>query len=732
MKLTRRKFLIGSGVVGGGLLLGFSLRDAVPVPHTRPDSFQPNAWLQITPQGEVIFQLDKAEMGQGVMTSLSAIIGEELDYDPSKMTIEFAGAHSAFKNPQMGVQITGGSTAVMTGWNPLREAGATARAMLIAAAAKQWQIAVEQCKTDDGFVIHPDGQRRSSYGELAIQAAQQTAPSTIALKKPEDYRWVGKSLQRFDSADKVQGKTQFGVDVQLPDMKVAVVVRCPQFGGKLISFDKNSVASVKGVKDVFAIHSGVAIVADGYWQARKAAGQLVVEWNKGPLAGLDTATILQSQKNALANAQKPFSIIDEGDVGKVLADAASVVEAEYSAPFFHHSPMEPQNCTALFSNGQLLLWAPTQTADIARAVASHFTGVPQESIVVESTFLGGGFGRRGYVDFAGEAAAIAVQQPGVPVKLMWSREDDMQHDYYRPTSYHKLRAAIDASANVVGWHHDFVSTSVLSGFGVDLMHAMLPSWVPEKIARGIGQNVADFVPAYDVSMGEGTKIPYAITNRKAGLVHYDAGIPTGFWRSVSHSFNAFAVEGFVDELAHAVKKDPVDFRREYLKDSPRHLAVLNLAVEKSRWNIMPRIAGFGRGVAVHESFGSVVAIVADVLVTGDQYVVTRLVIAVDCGLVINPDQVIAQMEGGAVYGLTAVMKNGVDIVDGACAQSNFHDLPVLRMNESPAIAAFIVPSTNKPGGIGEVAVPPVAPAVANAIFAATGKRLRDLPLKLNA
>ena len=513
-------------------------------------------------------------------------------------------------------------------------------------------------------------------------------------------------------------------------MKVAVVVRCPQFGGKLKSFDKKSIAGVRGIHDVFAIHSGVAIVADGYWQARKAANQLVVEWNKGPLAGLNTAAILQAQKNSLDNAKKPFAVMDEGDIETALAGAANVVEAEYSAPFFHHSPMEPQNCTALLKDGQLTLWAPSQAAGIARAVASHFTGVEQERITVESTFLGGGFGRRGYVDFTGEAAAIAVQQPGVPVKLMWSREDDMQHDYYRPTSHHKLHAALDGVGNVVGWQHNFVSTSVLSGFGVDLMHALLPPWVPTRIARGLGQSMVDFVPPYDISMGEGTKIPYAIPNRKVGLVHYDSGVPTGFWRSVSHSFTAFAVESFVDEIAHAVKKDPVDFRREYLKDSPRHLAALNLAVEKSNWNIMPRIAGFGRGVAVHESFGSVVAMVVDVLVTGNEYVVQRIVIAVDCGLVINPDQVIAQMEGGTIYGLTAVLKNGVDIVDGACAQSNFHDLPVLRMNESPKIAAYIVPSTNKPSGIGEVAVPPVAPAVANAIFAATGKRLRDLPLTL--
>jgi CO/xanthine dehydrogenase Mo-binding subunit len=730
MKLSRRKFLIGSGVVGGGLLLGFSLRDTAPIPHTRPGSFQPNAWLQITPQGEVIFQLDKAEMGQGVMTSLSAIIGEELDYDPAKMIIEFAGVNSAFKNPQMGVQITGGSTAVMTGWDPLREAGATARAMLVGAAAQQWQIDAVQCKTDDGFVIHSDGQQRSSYGDLAVLAAQQKKPGNVELKKPEMYRWVGKSLQRFDSADKVQGKTQFGVDVVLPGMKVAVVVRCPQFGGKLKSFDKNSIAGVRGIHDIFSIHSGVAIVASGYWQARKAASQLAVEWDKGPIANLTSADILTAQKNALVQKEKPFSVENEGDVVAVFSAAKQIVKAEYTVPFFHHSPMEPQNCTAQFVDGKIELWAPTQTVDIARAVAAFYTGIEQEKITVNGTFLGGGFGRRGYVDFAGEAAAIAVKVPGVPVKLMWSREDDMQHDYYRPATFHQVQAALSESGEVTAWQHNLVGTSILKGFGVDLMEGLLPSWVPSAIANKAGHGFANFVSDYDITMGEGAKIPYAIENRKVGMVHHDSGVPTGFWRSVSHSFNAFIVESFVDELAHAASKDPVDFRRSYLKDSPRHLATLNLAVEKSNWNIMPRIAGFGRGVAVHESFGSVVAMVADVLVRGSEYIVQRIVVAVDCGLVINPDQVIAQMEGGTIYGLTAVLKNGINIVDGACAQSNFHDLPVLRMNESPKIAAYIVPSANKPSGIGEVAVPPVAPAVANAIFAATGKRLRDLPLML--
>ena len=729
MKMSRRKFLIGSGVVGGGLLLGFSFRDTSSIPHTRAGSFQPNAWLQITPQGEVIFQLDKAEMGQGVITSLSALIGEELDYDPGNMTIEFAGAHGKFKNPAMGVQITGGSTSVMTGWEPLREAGATARAMLIAAAAAQWSVDPAQCKTNDGFVVHPDGKQRLSYGALATAAAKQSKPHSVMLKDSKQYRWVGKSLKRFDSADKVQGKTTFGVDVQLPGLKVAVVVRCPQFGGSVQSFDKASVISLPGVVAVFAIHSGVVIVAEGYWQAQRAAKQLPVQWNKGVLAGLDSAAVLAAQKQALST-QKPFSVQNEGDVEAVFSQSKQTVSAVYTTPYFHHSPMEPQNCTALFKDGKLTLWAPTQTADIARAVAAFFTGIAQHDITVNSTFLGGGFGRRGYVDFAGEAAAVAIKMPDIPVKLMWSREDDMQHDYYRPATYHEIKAAVDAQGQVSGWHHTIVGTSILKDFGVDMMHAMLPAWVPTAIARGIGQGVANGVPAYDVTMGDGAKTPYAIPSKKVGMLHVDSGVPVGFWRSVSHSFNAFIVESFVDELAHSVNQDPVEFRRDYLQSEPRHLATLNLAVEQSQWGIQPRIAGFGRGVAVHESFGSVVAMVADVLVTGKQFKVTRIVCAVDCGFVVNPDQVMAQIEGGAIYGLTAALKNGVSIQDGACAQSNFHDLPVLRMDEIPEIVVHIVPSTDKPGGIGEVGVPPVAAAVANAVFAAVGIRLRDLPLVL--
>jgi isoquinoline 1-oxidoreductase beta subunit len=728
MKLTRRGFIVTSGLLGTGFAMGWAWRDHSPIPHTRPGAFQPNAWLQITPSGEVIFQLDKAEMGQGVINSLPTLIGEELDFDPARLVIEFAGAHRQFSNPEMGVQITGGSTSVKTGWDALREAGAAARMMLIAAAAEQWSINAAECTTRDGVVLHPDGLQQASYGELATAAAQQRAPWKVELKSPENWTYIGKSRPRNDSPAKVKGQAQFGVDVVRPGMVVGVVVRCPHFGGTLKSFDEASVTALTGVVSVFRIHSGVAIIATGYWQARRAAQVLRVEWNKGPLAGLDTKTIFKAQQEAL-KTNKPFMAEEVGDVSIAMEQAVTAVTSSYELPFLHHSPMEPQNCTACFSDGQLELWAPTQTVDIARAVVAHYTGVEQQQIVVNSTFLGGGFGRRGYVDFAGEAAVMAMKLPGVPVKLMWSREDDMQHDFYRPTSSHTIRGGLDHAGNITVWQHTFAGASVLTSFGDDLMHGLLPKWVPSQIAHSIGLSVAEHVPPYDITMADGARIPYAVPNRQVSFVHLNSGVPVGFWRSVTHSSNAFVVESFIDELAHAAKADPVDFRRLYLKDNPRHVEVLELAVRHAGWPA-PVMQGTGRGVAVHESFGSVVAMVADVTVEGSRFRVTRLVCAVSCGVVVDPDQVRAQIEGGAIYGLSATLMSAVNIVDGACAQSNFHDLPVLRIDEVPVIEVHIVPSADRPGGVGEIAVPPVAPAVANALFAATGKRLRELPLTL--
>lgn len=726
MKLTRRKFLVATGVAGGALALGFALRETPAIPHTRPGSFQPNAWLQITEDGQFIFQLDKVEMGQGVMTSMPATLAEELDLDPARLTVEFAGVHPKYKNPILVAQVTGGSTSTMTSWEPLRQAGATARAMLVAAAAAQWRIRPSECRTDDGEVINTVTGMRASYASLVPVARGQEVPKSVVLKSPEQFRWIGRSLPRRDVRDKSLGKARFGMDVNLPGMLTAVIVRCPHFGGKVSRWEPDSVRSQPGVRDAFEMHTGIAIVADTYWQARRAAGQLQVSWDKGPLAGLDSAGIRRSQEEALAH-EKPHNVLSEGDIKSAFASADQLLEARYAVPFFHHSPMEPQNCTVCVRGDSAEVWVPSQSPDITRALVAQYANLSLEKVTVNTTLLGGGFGRRGYPDFAAEAAAIAKHVPRVPVKLVWSREDDMQHDFYRPATLHHVKAAV-REGRVSAWQHTFTNTSVIEGWGVYMMSAALPTWVPQAVARSLGKTVGDVARKYDPSSHEGALLPYAFPNRDVNYLYHDRGIPSGFWRSVAHSFNGFVVESFVDELAHATGQDPAGFRAGLLQNSPRDLAVLRLAAEKAGWG--KPASGRYQGIAVHASFGSYVAQVAEVSVQGDSFRVERIVCAVDCGQVINPEIVTMQIESAVVYGLTAAIKPPVTIRDGACEQSNFHDLPVLRMNEMPEVEVYLVQSAESPMGVGEIGVPPVAPAVANALFAATGQRLRELPLKL--
>ncbi len=724
MRLTRRRFLIGAGVAGG-LVLGFSLRDPGPVPGTRRGSFQPNAWLQITPDNQVIFQMARAEMGQGVHTGMATLIGEELDFDPARMTIELAGVHPDF-SLMMG-QITGGSMSTLKSWEPLREAGAIARAMLIRAAAQHWDIATERITTDDGIVINRITGEKLEYGRLA-NAAKSVGKTDYTLKQAGEYKWIGKRTPRTDSYLKSTGKAVFGVDVVLPDMKIAVVIRPPQFGSRVQSWEPDSVREQRGVYRVFEIHSGIAIVADSYWQARKAAGVLQVQWTQGPLAGLDSAAIRQDQKRALTE-EKPHILAETGDIDRGFTAAATSLEAEYHAPFLHHATMEPQNATAVVYGETAELWVPSQGPDLARAVAAHFSGLKQKNITVHSTFLGGGFGRRAFVDFAGEAIAIAKQIPGIPVKLIWSREDDVRHDFYRPATLHAVRGALNDKGEILAWQHRVAGSSIMKGFAPDMMSNVLPSFVPIHIGRSLGRYAGRFIARRDPTLAEGAQIPYTTANLQVSQVLSEQGIPTGFWRSVGHSHTAFVAESFMDEMAHAAGADPVAFRRHHLTEKPRHLAVLELAAEKAGWGRTP--AGISQGVAVHESFNSFVAMVIEVTVNGNQYSVERVVAAVDCGLAVNPEIVRAQVESTIVYGLSGCMKDALTIENGSVKQSNFHDLPVLRMDETPKMEVWLVNSTEPPSGIGEPGLPPVAPALANALFAATGKRLREMPLRLS-
>lgn len=728
MKLTRRKLFIGGGVVGGGLVIGFSLSGSGPVPQTVENSFQPNAWLQLTEDGKIIFQLDKAEMGQGVYTALTTIIAEELDINPNRIDVEMAGVHSAYKNPAMGMQVTGGSTSVTTAYEPLRQAGASVRYMMLMAAAQRWGLESTSLRTEDGMVYHDHSGRSAQYADLVEAARRIPAPENVELKNPSDFKWIGKSLKRFDNWDKSTGQPLFGADVVLPNMKVAVVVRCPHFGGSLKSLDDSAAKARPGVEGVFTIHNGVAVVANDYWQARQGANALVIEWDKGPLAGLSSADILANQQQALDNTDDIVEAINEGDTTTALAASENVIEASYSAPFLHHSPMEPQNATALVTGDSMDIWAPSQAPDFVQMLASEFTRISKDKITVHSTHLGGGFGRRAMTDFAGEVAAIAEQMPGVPVKLMWSREDDMRHDFYRPSTVHRVRGVLDDEGQINAWDHRLVSASIIQGMAATVVNGYLPNWLPKAMANAIGRGAGGIAAGSDVSMAEGAVIPYHATHKKVDVALYDPGVPLGFWRSVGHSHNAFVAESFIDELAHAAGQDPVQYRRQNLQGHPRHIAVLDAVTKAADWG-NPR-QGRIQGVAVHESFASYVAEVVEISLHGEAYQIDRVICAVDCGLVINPENVKAQMESAVNYGLTGALKAPVTIKDGRVVESNFHDLPVLRINEAPQIDVIIVASEEHPTGVGEVGLPPVAPALANALFAATGKRQRDLPLQL--
>ena len=735
MKITRRGFLLGTAAVGGGLVLGFQISQDAPIPNTVSGSFQPNAWLQILPSGQVIFQTDKAEMGQGSMTGLASIISEELDFDPSKLVIQFAGIHKAFRNTEFSVQLTGGSTSIHTGWPVLRQAGAIARAMLVEAAAQTWQCNSALLTTEPGKVINPQTGEHLDYKDLTTIAKTLKAPSHAPLKKASEYRWLGKYAKRLDVEAKVHTNATFGIDVDLPDAKIAVVVRSPYFGGSVKSYDASSIRNLSGHIGIQQIHSGIALLGNSYWQVRKAANMLQnnVVWNKGPIAGVSNHTIEVAQKAILDNSENsPFYTHQDDETQRTFDAADSKLKlsnVEYKVGYFHHSTMEPQNASAIYNSydGTLDMWIPSQSPDISREVSHHFTGIAQDKITVNTTFLGGGFGRRGYVDFAGEAAAIAKAVPDQAVKLIWSREDDMQHDYYRPASTHQLSAALDTNHQLVTWQHNIVSNSIISGFGVDIASTILPNWLPSKIARGLGKIGADFLADSDPSIAEGANPEYDIAQREIGIYFYDSGVPTGFWRSVGHSYNAFVKESMMDEMAHLANTDPAEFRSRQLSNSPRLKACLNKVKALADWdNKANRVLG----IACHKSFGSFVAQVVELETKDNQAHVSKVYCVADVGFALNPNIVEDQLTSGIVYGLTAATKPHVKIDDGKVIGSNFHDMPVMRMNECPEMITAIIDSTEDPTGVGEISVPPVGAALGNALFALTKKRQRQLPLNM--
>lgn len=706
--LDRRDFLKKSAAGGGALIIGFYLPSKYEAPAAVPSPAQPvalNAWVRIAADNTVTLIIDKSEMGTGVTTSLPMLLAEELEFDWKKVKFEFAPAAREYFNPIFGLQGTGGSTSIRASWGPLTKAGAAAREMLVAAAAKRWSVEPSACHVDNGSVVHTASGKRLSYGELVEEAAKLPVPANPALKDPKNYKYIGKPLKRLDTPVKINGKAEFGIDVRLPRMQHAVVARCPVFGGKVKSFDAAKAKAVRGVKQVLQISSGVAVVADNTWSAMEGRRALQIAWDEGQNASNSSESI---RKLYLENVEKAGAIArKDGDVEAALAGAAKKVEAVYEVPFLAHATMEPMNCAADVRADGCDIYAPTQFQTFSQNTGAKITGLKPEQVRVHTTYLGGGFGRRAEQDFIAEAVEIS-KAVNAPVQVAWSREDDMQHDFYRPATYTKLTGGLDASGLPVAWKCRVVGPSIMSRF------------FPGSVKNGLDNSSVEGI----------VDSKYAIPNFFCDYVLTEAGVPVGFWRSVGNSQNGYITECFIEELARAAGKDSFEFRRKLLEKAPRHRGVLELAAEKAGWG-KPLPSGQTRGIAVVESFGSFVAEVAEVSFNkaSGEVKVHRVVCAIDCGRHVNPDIIAAQMESGIVYGLTAALKGQITIAKGRVEQTNFNDYEMLRINEMPKVEVHIVPSNEAPGGVGEPGTPPIAPAVCNAVFAATGKPIRRLPIR---
>jgi len=702
--LNRRSFLQVSAAAGGGLLVGACLpswtgTDLV----SAAGSFEPNVWIKVNTDDTVRIMLTMLEMGQGVMTSMPMLVAEELDFDWSRIKTEWAGADPKYGNPNFGgQQLTAGSNSVRGMWKVLRESGATARVMLVQAAAQTWGVPENSCTTDKGEVIHQASGRRLKYGALVDKAAALPVPSGVTLKDPKNFKVLGNSLARLDVPEKVNGSAVFGIDVKLPGLLTAKVVRCPVFGGKVARFNADKAKAVPGVKNVVQITNGVAVVADNYWSASRGAQALEVTWDEGPLAKLTSADILAKYREL---AQQPGKVArNDGNADSTIASSKSF-ERTFEAPFLAHATMEPMNCTADVRADGCDVYVPTQGQTPSHQAAVAASGLPADKVKVHVTYMGGGFGRRGEADFVMDAVETS-KAIGKPVKVIWSREDDMQHDYYRPVSYARMWGAVDGSGKPTVFKQHIVQQSLMKRIG------------------GLPPNGVDFI-----SVDGSANLPYDIPNIRVEYTEHDPGIPFGFWRSVGASFQGFVVEAFIDETAAAAGKDPFQFRRDLLGKSPRHKAVLELAAEKAEWG-KPLAAGRARGIAVMDAFGSYLAQVTEVSVDARGAVrVHRIVCTVDTGWVINPDTIKAQMEGGIVYGLTAALRGEITIKNGRVEQRHFGDYQMLRHNEMPVIEVYIVPSTEMPGGIGEPSTALAAGSLVNAVAAATGRRIYSLPIK---
>ncbi len=729
MAINRRTFVVRSAAAGAGLLIGVRFSGSLLQAQEnekagkKPAVNPFDAYIHIKPDNRISLIVAKSEMGQGIKTGLAMILAEEAEVDFKSVTVEQAETRPDIYT-HMG---TGGSGSTMENFEPLRRAGATVRELMITAAASKWNVARDECEAKKGAVVHAKSSRKATYGDL-IETAEKLPlpePDKVELKDEKEFTLIGHATPRVDIPAKVNGSAKFGIDVRVPDMLFAVVARCPTFGGKPARFDAAKAKSVSGVRDVFEIPAlgrdmftagGIAVVADSTWAALKGREALEITWDHGPGSTESTDTLTNELRAASSKAGKRLR--NDGDVDKVLSNGSKHVEATYEFPYLAHATMEPMNITAHARDGEAEVWAPTQSPDWVQRTAAQILGLAPNKVTVHTTYLGGGFGRRYMADYPAEVAQIA-KVVRKPVQLVWSREDDMTHDFYRPSACHTMRGAVNAAGHPVAWSHTIASTSI-GGY-----------WdPPEKSAPEKSE------------VGGALQMPYAISNVRLEYNPVASVVPPLWWRSVEHSFNGFAVECFIDELAAAAGKDPVQFRRAHLVKPPHWKArfeddpdparlrgVLDLAALKSGWG-KPLPKGKGRGIASYSSFGSYIAEVAEVTVKDGNFKIDRIVAAIDCGRIVNPESVRAQAESAIVYGLSAALKNAITIKSGAVEQTNFDGYDPIRINEAPHIEVYLTRSTEDPGGMGEPALPPAAPAVANAIFAASGQRLRKLPFQL--
>ncbi len=711
----RRRFLLGSAGAAAGLVIAFHTpigarcAFAQEAPAAKPPLPPPNAFLQIASDDTVTIRLAHSEMGQGIWTTLAMLVAEELDCDWNRVRVEHAPAAPAYAHTAMGFQMTGGSSTTWSEFDRYRQVGAMARDMLVRAAATRWGVAPGACRTENGTVVH--GSERLSYGSLAVEAEELAPPASVALKPPAAWKIIGKPTRRLDSPEKVTGLAQFGLDVRFPGLMTAVLARPPVFGARVKSFDATRAKAVPGVRTVVQVPDGVAVVAENFWAASRGRDALAVDWDLGPGASVDTDAMRDAYRRLSRTAGAVAA--RAGDVGQ--ADPATpAIDVEYELPYLAHAPMEPLNCTVRLDGDSCEVWLGTQFQSLDQQAAAEVAGLKPEQVQIHTTFLGGAFGRRatGSAHMVREAVAVA-KAAGAPVKVVWTREDDIRGGYYRPQWLHRLTVHTAPDGSPRRWMQSIVGQSIQTGTPFESF------LVKDGIDMTSVEGVADS--------------PYLARApvHRVDLHSPPSPVPTLWWRSVGHSSNAFVMESAIDELAHAAGRDPLDYRRTLLASHPRHLGVLELAARNAGWG-QPLPEGRARGLAVHESFGSYVAQVAEVSLDGEQMRVHRVVCAIDCGVCVNPEGVRAQMESGIVYGLSAALSGRITLKEGRVQQSNFHDYPVLRLSQMPLVEVHIVPSSEKSGGAGEPGTPPIAPAVGNALFALTGRRLRRLPFDLPA